>query len=89
MSYTARNVDGMSASNLKSQASEEAPGVPAEEHIPGAGRRNWVYREMAVLGGEPISGIEALLYLDDPDESQSSASEESAASPTRKQSSSR
>ncbi len=78
----------MSASNPKPQASEEPPGVPAEEHVPGAGRRNWVYREMASLGGEPLLD-EVLLYLDDPDESQSRASEESAASPTRKQSSSR
>ena len=78
----------MIASNQKSQASEEPP-VLAEEHVPGASRRNWVYREMAILGGEPIPGMEALLYLDDPDESQSSASVESAASPTRKQSSSR
>jgi len=68
---------------------EFPPAPPEEAPIPGANRRNWVYREMAMLGAEAMLGLEALLWLQDVDDNQSSASAESDASPIRRQFSSR
>jgi len=90
----------MSATHPKEQDSFECFGIPAhvwelppdsmhEERVPGANRRNWVHREMAMLGADAMLGVEALLGLYDADDSQSIASAERAASPTLRQSSSR
>jgi len=69
---------------------ELPPETPAQERIPGAERRSWVYREIALLGAEAMLGVETLLSLTGAAElSQSSASAESADSPILRQSSSR
>jgi hypothetical protein len=46
---------------------EMPPPTPEEQPIPGSHRRNWVYREMALLGIPDIA-------VDDADESPSRAS---------------
>jgi hypothetical protein len=63
----------------------EMPPTSPEEgpRMPGSNRRNWVYREMALLG------LESLLTFQEFDASQSSARVESAVIPIRRQSSSR
>ena len=37
----------------------------AKERLPGEGRRNWVYREIAMLGVEAIPGVDAMEWLED------------------------
>ena len=44
---------------------ELPPGLPPEERLPGAGRRNWVYREMGMLGVESMLGVDAMAWLAD------------------------
>jgi hypothetical protein len=43
---------------------ELPPEVPPEERVPGADRRNWVYREMAMLGVDATLGLEVMTWLE-------------------------
>ncbi len=72
---------------------ELPPEARPEERVPHRNRRDWVYREMAMLSTSMLStsvlGADMLPWLQEPAESQSSASAESAVIPIFRQSSSR
>jgi hypothetical protein len=63
--YLKEQQDPFECCGIPAHVMEVASEAGVEERLPGAGRRNWVYREIAMLGADATPSVDAIAWLED------------------------